>query len=301
MKALSGCPVCLSSESNFWYQGSYKKGDKNQWRVVQCRKCGLGFVNPQPSWDELAPYYSADYDAYEPDHSAWKSDEETIATAKQSGEFRHVKVRPGMDILDVGCGGGYFLRITAALGANSEGIEPSEHGLANARKSGRPVYHGTIENYVDQHAGKSFDLITANHVLEHTPNPVDTLRLMSRLLKPDGMIWIAVPNAATPYGRALALKWHSAMPPIHLMQFTRESLAEAGRNAGLQVRSVTTYSLPSAVAATIRGYLRHKYLIPFRLSKHFKFIDDPIAPRVGKKQDERVEGEALLAEFTRSS
>ena len=59
-----------------------------------------------------------------------------------------------------------------------------------------------------------------------------------------------------------------------------------------------TISLSGDDAATLRGYLRHRYLIPFRLSKHLKFIDDPIALKVGKRQDERVEGEALLVEFT---
>jgi hypothetical protein len=43
-------------------------------------------MNPQPSWEELADYYSAEYDPYAADHgSQAKRDAETVAIARKEG------------------------------------------------------------------------------------------------------------------------------------------------------------------------------------------------------------------------
>ena len=117
------------------------------WNVDRCNTCSHGFMNPQPSWEELTPYYSADYDPYDPSHGASNADDKVVEQARQSGEFRHVKIVPGSRILDVGCGGGYFLRIAALLGANVEGVEPSAIAAERARASGLTVFTGGVEDY----------------------------------------------------------------------------------------------------------------------------------------------------------
>ena len=297
MKELADCPICHSPDRTVWYL-STPKLDGIRYQVVICRNCGHGYVANQPSWEEMAPYYSAEYSPYQEGHGAQRPDDEAVEEARRTGEFRHVAIRPGMRILDIGCGSGYFMKIASRLGAEVEGVEPSDHGLRTSQGTGLPVFHGTIEEYTKVHGDRKFDLITANHVLEHTPDPVETLRVAARHLNPGGMLWISVPNAANPYSLKLKDEWHSAMVPIHLMQFNPGSLAEAGRKAGLVVRSVSTYSLPSAVAATFRMFLRRRFLIPQKLTSRLGFIDDRLAPKMGGDLDRRREGEAVLAEFT---
>jgi len=295
MKQLDHCPVCSGGQIRRDYEGqTTRPGDSRVWRVDRCDGCGHGFMNPQPSWDELAPYYPATYQPYETSHAQEAADELVIAEARRTGEFRHVPIKPGDRVLDVGCGGGYFVRVANKLGAVARGVEPSQVGAERARAEGLDVFHGTLEDFAGRSPGDRFDIITANHVVEHVPEPVVTLSAMKGLLAPGGFIWISVPNAACTFCRTLKARWHSTDLPLHLMQFSPESLAEAGRRAGLKVASLTTYCLPRSTASSIRQVLRHRYRVPLRLTERIGLIDRWIGPRVGRKLDAERRGEAIL-------
>ena len=79
---------------------------------------------------------------------------------------------------------------------------------------------------------------------------------MKQILAPGGLIWIGVPNADCTFSRKLRSRWHSIDVPFHLMQFTPESLSKAGSLAGLKIRRIETYSLPTATGASLRELLR---------------------------------------------
>ena len=251
-------------------------------------------MNPQPSWDELAAYYSAEYSPYDPNHGASQGDSEVLVEAKRVGNFRHIAVLPGLRLLDVGCGGGYFLRIMNQLGFQTMGVEPSESGAEVARRDGLNIFHGTLEEFQHKEGVGKFDVITSSHVLEHVPDPIETLKAMRQLLTSTGYVWIAVPNAGCVWSQHLGTRWHSRDVPYHLQQFTSESMKKAAQNSGFKVRSLETYSMPSAVAASIRQYLRLRFLLSTRLSGRLGLIDSMIAPRVARRLDSKIAGEAIL-------
>jgi 2-polyprenyl-3-methyl-5-hydroxy-6-metoxy-1,4-benzoquinol methylase len=255
-------------------------------------------MNPQPSWEELQSYYNSAYDAYDPMSGSEAADDHEVERAIRSGKFRHIPVPTGKRLLDVGCGGGWFLRICKKLGATEQGVEPSEYAAYLAQKQGLRVFCGTLESYVEQvSADMQFDIITASHVIEHVPEPVETLRAMRRLLAPGGFAWTAVPNANYPICRALKGWWVSSDLPYHLMHFTPASMAEAGRRAGLKVRRQTTESIPQFVAGSLGLYLRYKWKLPRRLTSKL-YVLDPVSHWYARRIDARVNGEAILTEFT---
>ena len=243
MKSLVSCPACGSTLVSFAYRAPTTRGqDQRQWSVDECKACGHQFINPQPSWNELESYYNESYEPYDTMHGSQASDDKEIERAKQTGTFRHISIPEGKRLLDVGCGAGWFLRISKRLGAIEQGIEPSAYAAKLAQSQGLQVFHGTLEAYVEQApAGTQFDIITANHVVEHVPEPVETLRAMKRLLAPGGFIWIAVPNASYEICRVLKGRWHSSDLPYHLMHFTPASMVQAGRCSGLKVRRQETH------------------------------------------------------------
>lgn len=298
MQSLDRCPVCNSDCIRFHYKSTTtNRSDKQEWTVYHCDQCSHGFINPQPSWEELSPYYSANYKPYTASHGAGDSDEKIVAQAKEQGEFRHIKISEGDRILDVGCGGGYFLRIASKLGAVVQGVEPSPIGAETASQSGLEVFNGTVSDFASNHAGPKFDIITANHVVEHTPDPVETLTAMKELLAPDGYIWIAVPNADCWFSRRMKGRWHGCDLPYHIMQFSAKSMAEAGRRAGLNVKRQYMTSLPSAVAYSVRQFLRAYLFIPMRILLPIGMIESLIAPRVADRLDKKRLGEAIVTEF----
>lgn len=251
-------------------------------------------MNPQPSWTELAKYYNAEYEAYDSDHGQQINEDADVENARCAGGYRHIKVVPGARILDVGSGGGLFLRVVSRLGAIAKGVEPSSIAADQSQRAGLDVFNGTLEQFSET-TTERFDIITANHVVEHVPSPIETLTAMRKLLAPGGLILISVPNGAYPINQATKGRWHSTDLPYHLMQFTPSSMALAGTRAGLSVQQQRTESLPFAVAASIGLYLRHRWLVPRRLRP------EPLiwwaATWYGARQDSRNNGEAIITEF----
>jgi 2-polyprenyl-3-methyl-5-hydroxy-6-metoxy-1,4-benzoquinol methylase len=254
-------------------------------------------MNPQPTWEELAPYYGADYNPYDPRHGLVEDDGTIIRQAAVKGEYRHVKIRDGMRVMDVGCGGGSFLRIAKGIGADVYGVEPNEVAAARVEGQGIPVFSGTLERYLAE--GKpagTFDLITASHVLEHVPAPVATLTAMRDCLAPGGIVWIAVPNASCIFTQWLKWRWSGSDLPLHLMQFSPRSLAKAATLAGMEIIREYTSSLPRAVASTVRVILRHRFFIPQKVTMRWHWLNETYASWLAARMDSKDMGEAIIIE-----
>jgi 2-polyprenyl-3-methyl-5-hydroxy-6-metoxy-1,4-benzoquinol methylase len=301
MEHITSCPVCQSGSVSRAYEAgtNRQQADPARWNVFSCQQCSHGYMNPQPTWDELTPYYAEDYDPYIENHGAESAqDAQTLAEARASGSFRHLPTPNGKRVLDVGCGAGWFLRICKQLGAETFGIEPSVFGAQRSRAQGLAVFNGMVDDYLAAHGdAEKFDVITANHVVEHSPLPVQMLQSMARLLAPGGTLWISVPNADCYFSRELRGAWHSADLPYHLQQFSPQSLERAGQSAGLVSTRVYTYSLPAATAASMCHLLRRRYWVPQRISMNLGVLKEQAARRVAARLDQRNDGEAVIAEF----
>ena len=299
MQRIARCPIGDSGSCKPVYVGrtTRKPLDPARWGVSRCPDCDHGFLNPRPSWEELANYYHSGYGAYESSYGMSASLEATIANAKAYGMYRHVGIYPGQAILDVGAGGGSFLRVAMSLGADAVGVEPSKFGAQSARDLGLDVFEGTLEQYVSAGATKRFDLITFSHVVEHLPDPIATIALAAGLLKPRGRVWIAVPNGACRAARRLGWRWHSTDLPLHLHHFCPESIRVLAERSGVVLQKVSTFSLPKAVFQSTLLELRHRWFVPKRIGS--LVLSQRIVEQRAAEMDAEDRGEAILAEFGR--
>jgi 2-polyprenyl-3-methyl-5-hydroxy-6-metoxy-1,4-benzoquinol methylase len=295
---MDACPICGSSRITLKFNGFTNRNprDGRIWPVFACKECGHGFINPQPSSDELSRYYSSTYEAYDEMHGAEGDDASVIARAVDRGEFRHIPIPTGLRVLDFGCGGGYFLNICRQLGAETQGIEPNPYGAELTRKQGLSVFEGSLGDFLAEHGDARFDVITSNHVIEHVPDPVATLAGLRILLADRGLMTIAVPNAASAFATYLGAEWHSTDLPFHLHQFSAQSLRLAAERAGLTTVGIETTSLPSASAHSFQLLLRRKWMVPQRLTQHLPGMR-LIGSRIAARHDAERRGEALLARF----
>ncbi len=104
-----------------------------------------------------------------------------------------------LKILDVGCGGGLISEPMARLGANVTGIDASERNIAVAKihseKSGLSINYqqSLIEDFSQENEGK-FDVILALEVIEHVANVEEFVANLAKIVKKDGIIFIATLN-----------------------------------------------------------------------------------------------------------
>lgn len=106
----------------------------------------------------------------------------------------------GLRVLDVGCGGGEYVRALLARGADARGLEPGGEKLASARRLSPQVSARITAGDAGAapFADRSFDALLANEMLEHVPDDGAALREMWRLLRPGGQLVLLSPNRLHP-------------------------------------------------------------------------------------------------------
>ncbi|MBI2217748.1 MAG: class I SAM-dependent methyltransferase [Candidatus Rokubacteria bacterium] len=145
-------------------------------------------------------------------------------------------------ILDVGCGLGFFLDVASRHGGyRCVGIDMSTAATDFARCTlGLDVRTG---DFSKERFAEVFDAITMNHVLEHISAPVPFLERARTVLAPGGIVVSSSPNFAGWLARALGARWYGLQPSQHVWQFTPASYATLFRRAGFSVLAVRTGSL----------------------------------------------------------
>jgi len=112
----------------------------------------------------------------------------------------------GLNLLDLGCGGGLMAEPMARLGARVTGIDPSPANVAiaasHAARLGLAIDYGegTAESVLD--AGRSFDVVMALEIIEHTSDPFGFVATCAQLVAPGGLLVVSTLNRTL---RSLAL------------------------------------------------------------------------------------------------
>ncbi len=188
--------------------------------VVRCRSCGLGFVSPRPTYDEMQRYYPQQYYDYfegEPEFHDRRYGEQ--ARFLEAG----LPLRPGRRLLDLGCANGAFPRFMMKRGWEVEGVEVSR---AAREIDDFPVYRQEFPAIpVDE---PTYDAVTAWAVLEHVHDPLAYFEKANRVLNTGGVFAFHVTNFESLGSRQLFLE----DVPRHLYFFTepcvRSYLASTG-------------------------------------------------------------------------
>jgi SAM-dependent methyltransferase len=170
------------------------------------------------------------------------------ATAARALERIERHVRPGT-ICDLGCWVGFLLSEAQRRGWDAQGVEPSRFAAAFAReRHGLDVRTGTLETV--ELPSEHFDAVVMGDVIEHLPDPGAALRRIGGLLRPDAVLYLALPDAGSRVARALGSRWWSVLP-THVQYFTRASLYRLLSRHGYAVEWVGT----APKAFTVRYYL----------------------------------------------
>ena len=156
----------------------------------------------------------------------------------------------GMDVLDLGCGGGIVSVPLARLGANVMGIDagPGNIQAAQKKKSSANFICATSRQFIEQYPDRKFDLVLCLELIEHVDDPLELLCDAATLLKPNGRLILSTLNKtwkAYALGIVVAERLLGMIPPgTHQFDkfLTPYQLALIAEQADLVVRDITGFA-----------------------------------------------------------
>jgi len=183
---------------------------------------------PQPKVDELALYYESSAYISHTDAKISFTDKLYQAVKKftlnkklkliNSFETEH------KSLLDVGCGTGDFLLNCRNNGWSVVGVEPNMNARNLAETKLSENNNSRIYSELGFINSEKFDVITLWHVLEHIPNLNEYISKLKLLLKPNGVLVVAVPNYKCYDAKYYSEFWAAYDVPRHLWHFSKKSI-----------------------------------------------------------------------------
>jgi SAM-dependent methyltransferase len=228
------CPTCGSTRLRPFQEVTKHGGIRLTYRVCVC---GLVFMSPRANEEEINAFYAQGYRTLycgteEPtEHNL----EEQAARAQHLADLARSIGGPFRSHLDIGCSTGSLLEAIAA--ERPVGVEPTEAHRRVAEGKGLTVYR-TLDEALGHR--EHYDLVSMSHVLEHLPNPVQTLQQLRPATR---LLLVEVPN----------LLGHGSYGVGHLFCFYRKTLLDALLAAGFRSDLVKMHSFP-------RGDNGHRYI-----------------------------------------
>lgn len=224
------CAWCGASDMTPAWPGVPEPAD---FQVRRCRRCDHHFTVPVLGPDEIGAYYAEAYygnknKRFNPLMEglvAWFAARRAVALG------RYAKVGK---VLDIGCGRGLTLAALRDMGWQTRGCEFSQTAATRAKELlNLDVDHGGFDS--NNYADGEFDAVILWHVYEHLADAGEAMKTFQRIIKPGGILVIAVPNFDSLQAQATRYGWFHLDMPRHYSHFGAPWLREHLPKGGFRV------------------------------------------------------------------
>jgi SAM-dependent methyltransferase len=253
--SVEACRVCGNSSGNLLHRAREMfAGTRDEFDYVECAACGTLQIREVP---DLGPYYSGDYYSLRPPERAaavglgrrlaYRAG--SFLRGRVAGYYSGRRLRfgfpaylkdtrldlrlaPDSPILDVGSGAGEALLALRRLGFRDlVGVDPFV-AEEIVYESGVRVLKAELSDLT-----RRFDLVLANHSLEHVADARAALRDIHRVLKPGRYAVVRIPVVAWAW-KEFGVNWVQLDPPRHLFLYTADTFKSLAEEAGFAVDEV---------------------------------------------------------------
>lgn len=218
-------------------------------KVLRCEDCGFVFLEEK---NDSANFYSSkEYRVnYGPDLKKVSNSEDIFKTyfPHQGPTIEEIKhfLTPTTSVLDVGCSTGHFLASLKGMVETRVGLELSKDAADFIHTHlDFPVYSDPIQEVSITEC--PFDLVTSLQVLEHVPNPIDFIKHLGCQLKPNGYLYLELPNLDDSLLSCYQISGYADFyfREPHVSYFTRDTLFLAIKSAGFvgKIKTVQRYNI----------------------------------------------------------
>ena len=262
------CILCHSDNYQKLFNSKDRllKVDDAEFQVVKCRECGMVYINPQPSPEEIVKYYPSNYAPYLSKGSFKPSKILRMIEVskffllenfpKLSYRIKKIKrhlfksdthveknVSPSSDVdeiscLDFGCGSGRHMERLREKHPRWKisGLDNSSIACNTASEKGFEVYCGSVDQV--NLPKESFDRVYMNSVIEHLHDPRLALQKVNFTLKHGGKLRVMTPNISSIGARLFRQYWHALDTPRHLYLFNQTTLKYMLEETGFKVNNL---------------------------------------------------------------
>jgi SAM-dependent methyltransferase len=218
------------------------------YEIVQCRNCNFYYIEPEIDLTEIEwkLLYNSEY--FSGHESEWIKNlrkQERIARLNLIESLTPIPIN---NFLDFGCGQGYVLKEAICRGWNGFGLDIADNLLPIINKETIKFFHGNLfeARYPDEY----FESIFMDSVLEHVLNPREILIELKRILKPNGTLFLVVPNEDCLQNDFIRMLYNITfkkklygrikpfISPYHIQGFSNKSLRTAFNLIGFEIKLI---------------------------------------------------------------
>lgn len=243
-------------------------GNEGEFAFFRCEDCSLLFLNPKPTQAYLDTAYPDQYYSYRAPSLRSPAKRAVRAVIDKIRPFLLLRLQRTKDpvfskpgtMLDIGCGAGQFLYEMKAKGWDVKGVEISPHAAEVGRNAGLDIFGGSLLDA--KLPTQKFDYIRSNQSFEHVANPRQVLAEIRRIIKPDGKLLIAVPNADSWAARIFGPYWYNLGPPVHVFGYTVSSLSKIAAQEGFTVDRAICNSWSIGITGSLQIFANRNSGLP---------------------------------------
>lgn len=297
----TACPLCSAEESVLYRRAPDRLyGCEGEFSLVRCRVCGHFYLNPRPTPECIGRFYPEQYGPHHASTPAQQNADQQESSGERPARPWYLsswaRALPGLrrlyywlkeshadfvpvvetaspQALELGCADGRFLEHLRERGWQPSGIELIDAPAQVARDKGFEVHAGVLD--ADCFAEQPFDAVFAWMLLEHVPEPRETLTQIHRVLKPGGWLVISVPNFACWEPFVFRSYWYSLQLPTHLQHFTPRTLRRLLDESGFEsIRVIHQHNVFNLVGS-LGLWLRTRFPSLSLGQRMLRFTDAP--------------------------
>lgn len=228
------CPNCGRNELSAFLKVDDHFLTKESFNLLKCSSCLLLFTDPRPGLDKIGDYYKSEN--YVSHNSTKKGVVNRLYNLVRGYTLTKkykliIGLTEGRALLDVGAGSGHFVSRMKRGGFDVQGLEPD----VDARSVAKSINGVVLDDLSVLHSieANSKDVVSMWHVLEHVYQLNDDLEKICEVLKPNGVLLIAVPNYTSYDACYYQAFWAAYDVPRHLYHFEPNSLIPLVEQKGM--------------------------------------------------------------------
>lgn len=218
---------------------------------------------PFPELNELGKYYeSEDYISHtDGTRNLFEKVYQLVKKKTLNDKIGWIKSKHSniQKILDIGCGTGDFLFRANQEGWKVFGFEPNEKAKAISKSK-----NINLIDDLDSFEKHTFDVITMWHVLEHVPDLDKQIKQIKSLLKPNGILIIAVPNFKSYDAQFYKSDWAAYDVPRHLWHFSKTAIKKIFKNYQMELIHIKPMYFDSFYVSLLSEKYKTGKMNPFR-------------------------------------